>query len=399
MKALKRMKKAILRLIGLFNRLFCPLVPVNDRMALFLSFHGRGYSDNPRAIYEYLLTRPEYQDFQWIWVLRKKQIGALDIPKARVVRYNSPAYLYYLARCRYWVCNCKLPVYVVRKKNQVYLQTWHGTPLKRMAHDILVPEGTTFYRSGMSAEEMRFTYDRDVARYTYMISPSRFTTEIFPSAFRVPPEKLIETGYPRNDMLVNDAGKDLEQLRRRYAIPEGKRVLLYAPTWRDNSYVLQGYTFELKADFRRWKQALGSEYVVLFKPHYLISHSFDLTGLEDFVRLIPANEDIRHLYLISDALVTDYSSAFFDFAILERPIYFYMYDLEQYRDRLRGFYLNVEDLPGQVFDQESDLLAAIGAGEYDFDRLKCFNAYYNNHEDGQASERVVEIVFRRGSGR
>ena len=241
---------------------------------------------------------------------------------------------------------------------------------------------------------MHETYAQDVKKYNYMISPSAFTTEVFQSAFRVNRERLIETGYPRNDFLTNYTKEDVLKIKNKYHIPLDKKVLLYAPTWRDNSYVTKGYTFKLEVDFGKWQEALGDEYVVVFKPHYLIVNDFDIDQYQGFVYFIEANEDISNLYIISDALVTDYSSVFFDYAILKRPIYFYMYDLVHYRDELRGFYLDIyHDLPGDIIEDENQLLVEIKKG-YDFKRLETFNEKFNNHEDGKATKRVVDCVFK-----
>lgn len=283
----------------------------------------------------------------------------------------------------------------MKKDSQVYLQTWHGTPLKKLAHDIEVPEGTTFYRSEMSVEEMRSTYDNDVSKYNYMISPSAFTTEVFQSAFAIERERLIETGYPRNDILSNYNSDDIKKIKDKLNLPEGKKIILYAPTWRDNSYNLKGYTFKLEVDFKKWQKILGTDYIVIFKPHYLIVNDFDLEAVKEFVYYIDPKEDISSLYLIADVLVTDYSSVFFDYAILKRPIYFFMYDLDTYRDELRGFYLDIyHDLPGDVIESEDELIQKIFSEKFDYNRLQIFNEQFNNHEDGNASKRVIEILLK-----
>ncbi|MBS6797958.1 MAG: CDP-glycerol glycerophosphotransferase family protein [Coprobacillus sp.] len=326
------------------------------------------------------------------WFLLYRIVKSLSI--SRYAEYFSIPYFFYLARSQYWIANCKLPMYVLKKKNQIYLQTWHGTPLKKLAFDIEVPKGTTFYRSGMNEEMMHETYAQDVKKYNYMISPSAFTTEVFQSAFRINRERLIETGYPRNDFLTNYTEEDVLNIKKKLGIPLDKKVLLYAPTWRDNSYITKGYTFKLEVHFDKWQKILGDEYVIVFKPHYLIVNDFDIDQYQGFVYFVEANEDISNLYIIADALVTDYSSVFFDYAILKRPIYFYMYDLIHYRDELRGFYLDIyHDLPGDIIEDENQLLEEIKKG-YDYQRLDKFNQRFNNHEDGKASKRVVDIVFK-----
>ena len=145
------------------------------------------------------------------------------VEKGKIIEYFSIPYFFYLARSQYWIVNCKLPMYVLKKENQIYLQTWHGTPLKKLAFDIEVPEGTTFYRSGMNEEMMHETYAQDVKKYNYMISPSAFTTEVFQSAFRINRERLIETGYPRNDFLTNYTKEDVLKIKNKYHIPLGKK--------------------------------------------------------------------------------------------------------------------------------------------------------------------------------
>lgn len=389
---IKRIKRILGKCIRLAYKMTYRLIPSDEETVLFISFHGRGYSDNPKAIHQYMRSQACYKDYKCIWAIKKNK--GVTIEGAKVIKYFSIPYFYYLARSKYWICNCKLPQYVLKKKSQIYLQTWHGTPLKRLAHDIIVPEGTTFYRSGITEEEMCGTYDNDVEKYTYMISPNKFCTEVFQSAFRINRERLIETGYPRNDFIVNITQKEIDLIKDKLGIPGNKKVILYAPTWRDNAFNMSGYTFDLQVDFYKWKEVLGDEYVVLFKPHYLIVNKYENTeGLAGFLYNINANVDIKELYVISDVLVTDYSSVFFDYAILNRPIYFYMYDLKEYAEELRGFYLDIKkDLPGPIFEEEDALLKALKGGDTSFD-LREFNSRFNHMEDGKASKRVVEIVF------
>lgn len=392
---MKFIKKILGKLIRLLYRLVYRFIPCQKETILFISFHGRGYSDNPKALHEYISKHPKYQKYRCIFAIKNHREKNLQIDNAKIIEYFSIPYFFYLARSKYWIANCKLPKYVLKKPSQIYLQTWHGTPLKKLAHDIVVPEGTTFYRSGMSIEEMRSTYDDDVSKYNYMISPSAFTTEVFQSAFKIERQRLIETGYPRNDILSNYQNSDLGAIKAKLNLPSNKKVILYAPTWRDNSFNLKGYTFKLKVDFKKWQKTLGKDYVVIFKPHYLIVNDFDLESVKDFVYFVDPKEDISSLYLIADILVTDYSSVFFDYAILRRPIYFYMYDLDSYRDELRGFYLDIyQDLPGKVIENEDSLLEKISQSEFDYDKLKLFNQRFNNHEDGNASKRVLDILFK-----
>lgn len=382
-------KKIVSKVLRILYRLTYRYIKVDESCVLFLSFHGRGYSDNPKALYEYM--KDNYSGYRCIWALRNTN---KKIDGAKVVRYNGPLYFYYLAKSKYWIVNCKLPDHILKKDNQIYLQTWHGTPLKKLAHDIEVSDDTTFYRSKMNKEQMHATYDKDVAKYNYMISPNEFCTEVFQSAFRINKERLIETGYPRNDFLSNVSESKIMELKNKYGIPLDKKVILYAPTWRDNCYNNKGYTFSLMVNFQKWKEVLSDDYVVIFKPHYLIVNQFDQEAMKDFVYTIDASAEINCLYVMADLLITDYSSVFFDFAILDRPMLFYMYDLDTYTNDLRGFYFNLHEvLPGKIIQSEDDLLKEIPKASVDLKYMKKFHQRFNTLEDGQACKRVFDILF------
>ena len=397
MRLLQIVKKWVGRVIGILYRWTYKMVKVDPKLVIFIAFHGRGYSDNPRAIYEAMRQDPRFEGYRFIWFIKKHKQKQITIPGAEVKEYFSFSYFYYMSKAKYWIINCKMPDYIAKKEEQVYLQTWHGTPLKRLAHDIEAAEDMTFYRSAVSFAQMTQSYDIDVARYNYMISPNRFCTEVFQSAFRIQRERLIETGYPRNDFICNTTKEEMERLKEKYQLPKDKKIVLYAPTWRDNSYVASGYTFELKADFHKWKEILGEEYIVVFKPHYLIINTYEKdSSLQGFLYSIPAEADIRELYVISDMLITDYSSVFFDYAILKRPIYFYMYDIEEYANDLRGFYLDIhKDLPGDIYTNEDELLAAVKQDAYDETAYQAFYERFCSCEDGKAAKRVIDIVFHK----
>ena len=396
MKLLRQCKKIVAKIIHIIYHALYRFVPVDNKLVIFISFHGRGYSDNPRAIYEQMRNDPRFEGYRFIWFIKHHKQKNINIEGAKVVEYFSIPYFYYLSKAKYWVINCKMPMYICKKPNQIYLQTWHGTPLKKLAHDIDVAEDTTFYRSAVTFEQMTHSYDVDVERYNYMISPNKFCTKVFQTSFGINRERLVETGYPRNDFLSNFTQEDVDRIKSKYNLPKDKKIILYAPTWRDNSYVAAGYTFELQADFHLWKEKLPEDTIVLFKPHYLIINKYEndesLTG---FLYSIPAEAEISELYIISDALITDYSSVFFDYAILNRPIYFYMYDLEEYASDLRGFYLNIHtDLPGKIYQDETALLENVAQETFDYSHLIQFNETFNNCEDGNASQRIVDILAK-----
>ena len=394
MNILRRVKRYAVKTFRFIYKIMYKHIKVDDKMVIFIAFHGRGYTCNPKYLHQYMCEQKCFDDYKFIWALKKPH--ALNIKHSKNIRYNSLRYFYYMAKSKYWIVNCKLPKHILKKDNQIYLQTWHGTPLKRLAHDIVYSENATFYRSGMNREEMESTYDNDVTKYNYMIAPNEFSYEVFQSAFRINKERLIKTGYPRNDFLTNLTDDKIRILKNKYHLNNDKKVILYAPTWRDQSFNTKGYIFELKANFKRWKEVLGDQYIVIFKPHYLIVNKFENDeSLKDFIINIDAEADINDLYAVSDILITDYSSVFFDYANLKRPIYFYMFDKREYASELRGFYFDINEvLPGDIIEDEEMLLEKVKENKYDYERLAAFNRHFNEWQDGKASQKVIDILFK-----
>lgn len=391
---LGQVKLCTLRVVlGGLLRFFALFTKVESHLILFASFGGQSYSDNPRYIFEYLKEESDFKDYQFVWAFKDKR----EVEGAKMVRFNSLNYYYLLSKAKYWVFNAKMAPYYSKRREQIYLQTWHGTPLKRLAHD-LVDDGRHFYRSHQSYSQMVKGYDRDRRHWDYLISANSFSTKVFESAFDFSEQKILEVGYPRVDQLIGSYGKKALELKLKYQLPMDKKVILYAPTWRDNDFVREGYVFRLATDFEKWQKKLSEKYIVLFKPHYLIAKNYQVpTSLARFVYVLDNSSDINDAYLMSDILVTDYSSVFFDFAVLNRPIYFYMYDFEQYEQKLRGFYLDVfKDLPNKIVKNEDELLNAIDSEYFDYQRLKVFNQRFNTLQDGQATQRVVRRVFLEG---
>ena len=391
MKFLGYVKLYVMRyILALFLRTLALFVRADPKVVLFASFGGKSYSDNPRYLFEYMCDDKRFADYHFVWAFKTP----FNMDGAETVKFNSIKYFYWLCKAKYWIFNSKMAPYYYKKSSQVYLQTWHGTPLKRLGHDI-EDNGSTYYRSHQSYAQMVKGYDSDREHWDYLVSPNAFSTQAFSSAFSMPQENILELGYPRVDPLVNGNQAVVAELKKQLGIPAEKKVILYAPTWRDNSFEMSGYTFKLQVDFYKWQSYLGDDYVVLFKPHYLISNNYQVPAdLNDFVFLMNANADINAAYLVSDILVTDYSSVFFDYAVLERPIYFYMYDFDEYEHELRGFYLNVpQDLPNDIDRTEQGLLEKIKNSDFDYDRLAAFNKEFNICNDGKVSQKIIRRVF------
>jgi len=370
------------------------VLPVDRKLVMFESFLGKQYSCNPRAIYEYLQTHhPEYKMYWSVDKRYTKTFEEAGIPY--VARFTIP-WLFKMTRARFWVSNSRLPLWIPKPKHTTYLQTWHGTPLKKLAADM-----KEVHMPGTDTEKYKKNFHAESSKWDYLISPNEYSTEIFARAFNVSPSKIIETGYPRNDILYNGNNRDtIDALKQKMGIPLDKKVILYAPTWRDDEFYGKGkYKFDLQLDLQKMREELGQEYVILLRLHYLIAENLDLSSYEGFAYNFSNYGDISHLYLISDLILTDYSSVFFDYANLKRPMLFYVYDIDKYRDKLRGFYFDFEaTAPGPLVKTTDEVIASIRSlADADANNDSFYNKFCSL-EDGEASRRVVEKVFLGRSG-
>jgi len=370
---------------------------IDDKLVVFDAFFGKRYADSPKEIYRYMASSKKYKDFTFVWVLNGKswrRYWRLYLnPRVKVVRRLTREYYLAYADAKYWVTNSRIPFVIKSHPEQIYVQCWHGTPLKKLAHSIAT---TTQIDNDLVKEQ----YDSETRQFDYLLSPSAAATKSFTEAFNLKglgkEGAIVEEGYPRNDPLIKATEKDIQKMKRQLAIPADKKVVLYAPTWRDDNTKLGRNSHDIEVNFDLLQEKLASGWVLLFRPHYFIAEAFDFSKYDGFIYDVANTEDINDLYLISDALITDYSSVFFDYANLGRPIIFYMYDLEHYRDNLRGFYLDLRDLPGDIVKTEQEVISILS----DLDTYKQkhhttyqkFNQTYNYLDDGNAAARVVERV-------
>lgn len=373
-------------------------ITADEKTIVFSAFNGKSYTCTPKAVYEYMLTSGKYEDYKFIWVVRdlEKYEFLTQNPNTTIVKNRTKEYERALASAKYWIWNYRIYDYIYPREDQVYVQCWHGTPLKRLGYDI------EHSQNAMNSQiEIQNKYRTDAEKFSYILSPSAFASEKFISAWNLgntgQADKVVEVGYPRDDFMLNYSQDDVKRIKDELEIPADKKVLLYAPTWRDNQHTAGlGYVYDNPVDFSRLREELSDEWVILFRAHYLVANQFDFEEYEGFVYNVSKHDDINELYVISDMLITDYSSVFFDYANLNRPILYYMYDLEYYKDELRGFYIDLSELPGPIVEKEEELVPTIKklAKEFVYDeKYQLFNQKYNYLNDGQASKRLIERVL------
>ncbi|MBU8737929.1 glycosyltransferase [Bacillus licheniformis] len=365
-------------------------LPIKEKTVLYEAYHGRSISGNCYAIFLKLVEDKDFKDFHHVWV-----INDISDPMVEELKKNyqnvsftsvdSNHYLKYLATSKYLINDTSFPFYFVKRDEQIYINTWHGTPLKTLGLDIK--------NRGMSTHK---NIQRNLLHSDYLISPNQFTYEKLLKShdiYEIYAGKVADIGYPRTDLTLETNG---EEVRKTLNIPLEKKVILYAPTWRgtvgkenDTSQVLLDEVMDIQ-------KSMGDDYIVLLKSHYFTFEYFKINKLDHLC--VPNWYDTNKLLAAVDILITDYSSIFFDFLPLKKPVLFYMIDHKEYEAE-RGFYLDIDNLPGPVCEnlnelidklQNVDILKKEFSEQYDkYLKEFCYN------DDGQASKRLVDMIFKK----
>lgn len=341
---------------------------------LFESFQGKVIGDNPFAIFTEVQSRNLGSEL--LFTVNSRTSAPAG---ARAVKHGSIAWLRFLATSKVLINNTNFPSYFRKRPGQKYIQTWHGTPLKRLGRDIVDVVPTGSYLKMM---------DREASFWDYLVSPSKYCSEIFRSTFGYS-GKIIETGYPRNDILITRVA-DRDQIRASLGILDSNQlVVLYAPTWRDSKRTATG----------NWKpvnflsEDLGEKVTVLYRGH-TNTHQAHSDRVSKGAIDVTEYKNVAELYLAADVLVTDYSSSMFDFCVTGKPMIFLCPDIDEYSSK-RGFYFDFETLaPGPILRDGSKLSEAlenIESVKIEYaQRYLAWQQKFNSLEDGQCSKRVVD---------
>lgn len=347
---------------------------------VYNSFAG-AFSDSPRAVFERLRDEPGHRH---VWLATDRHAAAFP-PGVATVPYGSPDAVAALEAADVVVANTHTDFEWSKGPRTLYLQIWHGSPLKRVHWDIL-----------WSPPGLLDRLQRDVDRWDVLVSPNRASTPRLRQAFRWDGE-VLEIGYPRNDVLsAPDRDERRARVRAQLQIPDGTTAVLYTPTFRDDA-VFEERSFELGLDADAFAGALGADHVLLLRPHYMVTDGLPPMP-HPAVRDVSLHPDVSELYLAADVLVTDYSSTMFDFAVTGRPLAFLTYDLADFQQRLRGFYFNLADeAPGPLVETTAELIAVLRDLEATrsryAERYARFRERYCRLEDGHATDRLLERLF------
>ena len=352
-------------------------VTTDNKMMLFVCYGGRKYDDSPKIIYEAMLKDHRFDDYKIVWAFLRPEDQQIPGP-AKKIKIDSFSYYIIAMRARVWVTNVTIRRGLYFEgKNTYSINTWHGTPIKLIGADV--------DREKVFVGKVHTTND------VYLVQ-GNYESDRFASAFHVDQSRIKMTGLPRNDILINNDDSLKDEIKKKLNIPPNKRVILYAPTFRDDEKDEHGNAvMALHLNINRWNELMNKENsILLIRAHFSVGR---VDGMKSFdhikdVSQYPLTND---LLLISDILISDYSSLFFDYSILGRPMLSYAYDYEDF-ECFRGMYMDIRKELHSV-DNENDLLEAIE--HIDIDKETAIATAFKEkfiQEYGKATENVLDMI-------
>ena len=352
-------------------RLLHLFIKVDKKQILFQSLIGKSFGDSPRVLYDAIKNNPNFREYKFIWAFDEPE--KFRITGAKTVKLTSIQYYIEALKSGIWISNVSIERGLKFKPAKtIYINTWHGIPIKVIGN----------------AQKARNDYDYSTV--DFMCCSSEFEKRIFERDFKVKSDCIIKCGMPRNDELYHPSEEISDKVKTELGIDKTKKIILYAPTWRDSKDGGNSYQIAPPMDLNYWKSMIGDEYVLFFRMHHLTTQ---LMGVEfnDFVVDVSKYPEINKLLFVSDILISDYSATIFDFSILERPIISFAYDLEEYAES-RGFYENLEKdvLSGDVFRTEKEVLNHIKTMDY---QKECEKARKIKHKYVEASGHATDACI------
>lgn len=368
---------------NLYYAEYCDTLPIQHEWILYESGAGQFVGCNPLAIFRQLIVDDEFREYKHFWAVTDFDIipdELRELPNVVFVKRNSIGYIRILATAKYLINNNTFAPYFSRRKDQKYLNTWHGVPLKTLGRDI--KSGSLDHKNAA----------RNLLHATHLIAPNEHTLDVLTVRNDIGgifSGKAAILGYPRVDTTLQLDSDSQSELRRELGVTAGQKIVLYAPTWRGDMYSQQLDLEKIRADLQELE---GHGFHVLFKGHTMIEKF--LQDGHKLNNLVPAHIDTNDLLSVVDVLITDYSSVLFDFMPTGRQIVLYVYDEAEYREN-RGLYFDLQSLPVEVCREIADVRNILGAHSPDLDpRREAAQKQFWPYEDGEATQRAIEFFFR-----
>lgn len=353
-------------------------VKPDDKLILFISFGGRKFDDSPKAIYDQMIKDKRFNDYHLVWAFNNPE--AFELERGEKIKCDTFSYFKTALKARVWISNSTVERGLEFKgKHTFYFNTWHGTPIKKMGSDI---EGSNKSFKGMGHWKL-----------DYFTCQGEFEQEIFCRVFNGLNKNIAQViGLPRNDIYANYTKEYMLSLRMKMNIPEKKRVILYAPTFREYD---KTSSMEVKVSvpvhIEKWRKVLGEDYVLLFRAHYEVAKGMSIED-NDFVREMSGYPQLEDLMIVSDLLISDYSSIFFDYSIMSKPMLAFCYDYDKYVSE-RGMYFDIRDwLPSAANEDELLRLIKVQSQESQVAMTRKFQQTYVTSY-GSAVKKSLDVIY------
>ncbi|WP_288875366.1 CDP-glycerol glycerophosphotransferase family protein [uncultured Fusobacterium sp.] len=371
------------KIAKIFLKICSLFVKIDSKTILFASFGGRKYDDSPKAIYDEICLREEFKDYKLIWAFVNP--NKYRIPRGEKVKIDTYSFFKILLQAKIWVSNSGMDRGIeLERKGIIKVETWHGTPLKKIGGE----------ENKNSLKRIENLVEKD--KKTIRCAQSEYDREIFSRIFNAEKSSILLSDLPRNDKLLKYTQEEIKNIKKELNIDINKKVILYTPTYREYLINENSETYIAPPiNLKKWKAKLGKEYILLIRAHYAVNAALEIKD-DDFVKNVSDYYSLNNLYIVSDMMISDYSSTYFDYSILSRPMYCFAYDLEEYKEK-RGLYLELDkSLPCKINKTEDELIKDILNSNYEEKSEKTyrFHKKYSPYA-GNASKIVVDEILKK----
>ena len=358
----------------------CTKMKIKSNKIVVDSFYGKGYSDNPKYIIEEILMQNLNYDIVWI---KDDFVKENDIPEQiRVVKKGTIKFIYELATAKIWIDNARKTYKTKKRFGQFYIQTWHGTyPMKKVENDSINTLGKEYINYAKI----------DSKNADLFISNGKVMSNLYRKSFWYNGE-ILEKGCPRNDILIKKPRDIYLKIKQSLNIKQEVKVLLYAPTFR-NSESLEPYNLDYDNLMKVLKKRFGGEWVILVRLHPNICKKAEELKLKKNVYDVTQYKDMQELLIVSDILITDYSSISSDYLFTGKPCFLFTTDFDEYLNE-RELYVDINNICFKKANNNKELFKIIE--EFDYKKYNIERKKYmlnlEMFETGQASKYVVKWI-------
>ena len=363
-----------------FVRLLKAFLRPNDRLIFFSSFSGKSCDDSPRALYEGMLQDSRFDKYELVWDFREPQ--KYDLKRGEKVKTDTLKYYLTLLKARLWITNVSMNRGLeFTGINSYVFNTWHGSAIKKIGIDVKGGDG--------------FVSKAKQKRGDVILAQGKYDVEKFSHAYEMPKQRILALGLPRNDELVYNNNPDkIKDLKSHLGIAPNKKVILYAPTYREYQRdKSKNSIFNLPINIENWEERFSDDFVILFRAHPDVVKVLNIVE-NDFVKDVSLYPHVNELMLMSDLLISDYSSIFFDYSILGRPMLCFAYDYERYNEE-RGVYFDIrKELASENLSDENSLINTILTLDWE-ERSNISTAFRNKYVEsfGDATKKSLDYLY------